>query len=494
MLNETPSYKSRLCVEELQRSFGFNIGAEIHGKNDYMLFACLQNDLEVIKIFIEAGADVNARDAHLMTPLFFANTAETARFLLEHGADVNARDDQGRTPLIYHASSERPESYHLDPDEPVAIAKVLLEYGADVHATQNDGTSALSWYVHEDMLRLLLEHGADATLITDEGWSPLHRCYNAATAELLIAHGADPNGRGRCCEANLGYNRKNNTQTPIFKCKTPDVAEALIKHGADINARDAEGRVPLCHVESAIAMVLLKHNADVNPPMPEDKEAHWSYAPPLHNPEQDPIVISEMLHRGADPNGRQTNTEYTLLHVCRSAKVAQILLEHGADVNARDRFGQTPLHRCCDGFYGWDEQVAIAKVLLKHGADIHAKDVDGRTPVYYCKADNTALLGLLKAHGADPWKSYDDIPLENGFFSKTIYAFRKLFHVPKRATSKGRKANNTISWRNMPGGQTGPTLQIGIAELVEAASCENAEADVSGNAEADVSGNDDAQT
>lgn len=486
MLNEIPSYKSRICVEELKHFQGF--GTDIHDKNDYMLFACLQNDLEVVKILVEAGADVNARDAHLIPPLFLANTAETARFLLEHGADVNARDDKGRTPLIYHASSKRPESYHPDPDEPVAIAKVLLEYGADVHATQDDGTSALSWYVHEDMLRLLLEHGADATLMTDEGWSPLHRCYNAATAELLIAHGADPNGRGRRCESDRGYNRKNNTQTPIFKCNTPDVAEALIKHGADINARDAEGKVPLYYVESAIAMVLLKHNADVNPPVPEYKETHWSYAPPLHNPEQDPIVISEMLHRGADPNGRQTNTDYTLLHVCRSAKVARILLEHGADVNARDRFGQTPLHRCCDGTYDWEGQVslAIAKVLLKHGADVHAKDVDGRTPVYYCKADNTALLGLLKAHGADPWKSYDGITSENGLFSKTIHAFRKLFHVSNKPAHKGKKANNTISWRNMPGGQTGPTLQISTAELLKAASGEKAETDVSGN--------DDAQT
>jgi predicted component of type VI protein secretion system len=57
---------------------------------------------DYIRMLIEAGADVNARDGMGQTPLMFAtrnSTPEVVTLLIEAGADVNARASSGRTPL-----------------------------------------------------------------------------------------------------------------------------------------------------------------------------------------------------------------------------------------------------------------------------------------------------------------------------------------------------------------------------------------------------------
>jgi len=80
-------------------------------------------------------------------------------------------------------------------------------------------------------------------------------------------------------------------------------------------------------------------------------------------------------------------------------KVVETLLNHGADINARnnnEHWGTTPLHAAAHG-----NQRAIAELLIARGADIHAKNLNGRTPLdetQFHKA--TPVANLLKQHGA----------------------------------------------------------------------------------------------
>jgi len=57
-------------------------------------------------------------------------------------------------------------------------------------------------------------------------------------------------------------------------------------------------------------------------------------------------------------------------------EVARLLLEHSADVNARDDDGWTPLH-----FAAYNDHVDVAELLLRHGADAGARDNEGLTPL-----------------------------------------------------------------------------------------------------------------
>jgi ankyrin repeat protein len=80
-------------------------------------------------------------------------------------------------------------------------------------------------------------------------------------------------------------------------------------------------------------------------------------------------------------------------------RLVQVLLKHGADVNAtnnNDHWGTTPLHAAAHG-----NQRAIAELLIAHGADIDVKNLNGRTPLQETEFHKAKpVANLLIKHGA----------------------------------------------------------------------------------------------
>jgi ankyrin repeat protein len=72
----------------------------------------------------------------------------------------------------------------------------------------------------------------------------------------------------------------------------------------------------------------------------------------------------------------------TILHHFRNSDqgVAKLLLEHGADVNATDSAGRTPLHWCVI-LATWDDNLWKMEFLLENGADVNALCSHGRSPL-----------------------------------------------------------------------------------------------------------------
>ena len=90
--------------------------------------------------------------------------------------------------------------------------------------------------------------------------------------------------------------------------------------------------------------------------------------------------ITSLLETGAGPNARDRRGQTPMHRVARfaaSADVAAALLEAGADPDARDREGRTPLHVAAR----WCANPATIRVLLELGADSQAKDNAGMTPL-----------------------------------------------------------------------------------------------------------------
>jgi ankyrin repeat protein len=121
--------------------------------------ATSSGNFEVARISIEYDpACVNARSDFGSTPLHWAsdgnnlNDGSVIRLLLEHGADINAQNAQLWTPLHRASDNERLE-----------VVRLLLEHGADVEVEDNDGRTALRFVAdrgREDIVKLLREHGA----------------------------------------------------------------------------------------------------------------------------------------------------------------------------------------------------------------------------------------------------------------------------------------------------------------------------------------------
>jgi len=78
----------------------------------------------------------------------------------------------------------------------------------------------------------------------------------------------------------------------------------------------------------------------------------------------------------------------------------EFLINNGADVNSHhSKLLETPLHRLCARA---KPQIDVITMILEKGADVNARNLSGKTPVFYCSFNySVELLNLLTKHGAD---------------------------------------------------------------------------------------------
>ena len=105
-------------------------------------------------------------------------------------------------------------------------------------------------------------------------------------------------------------------------------------------------------------------------------------------------IVEVLIAHGANTNAGE-NKGSTPLHIAaRSREMAELLIMNGANVNAKDEAGRTPLHSVATHGLPF-----VAHLLISHGADINAKDNEGRTPLWH--ADSTGEVArFLRSSGA----------------------------------------------------------------------------------------------
>ena len=100
-----------------------------------------------------------------------------------------------------------------------------------------------------------------------------------------------------------------------------------------------------------------------------------------------------LLEHGADVNARDALGDTALLFGVK-IEIMRVLLEHGADVNAKDNDGNTALH-----FYVEVNALKEVELLLEHGADVNAKNNDGDTASMLTTENSSIeMINLLKKH------------------------------------------------------------------------------------------------
>ncbi|KAK9806073.1 hypothetical protein WJX72_000181 [[Myrmecia] bisecta] len=179
----------------------------------------------------------------------------------------------------------------------------------------------------------------------------------------------------------------------------------LVEAGASVNLADKHGRTPLWEAilqkDLAGVQLLLVHGAQ-----PEDNGADKSQpammimtdktSKPALRLSADSCAVCEI--DVADKDGMTA-----LLHAGeqRNFDIMRLLIAHGADVGQRFRNGQTLLHSFPAGDYRQDSEDSVAQVdfLLTAGAEVDARDLKGHTPLMLCHSGNVALR--LIAAGAD---------------------------------------------------------------------------------------------
>jgi cytohesin len=421
ILATTPLHEAvrnnRKEIVEFLIAQGANVNARDGSGETALYQAAHMGYLELCKLLINNGADLNISTFKITmghSPLYIAirnRHADVAELLITSGADVNKKNKFGESPMdmAIHAKLQN-------------IVNLLIEHGAETSALKGKGKTdvtakAPEISIHDTVRRgqiesveQYLDAGGDVDGKDKQDKTPLqHAAFHGhkEIAELLISKGADVNAKDIW------------EQTPLHKSALighKETIELLIAKGADVNAKTKGGETPLDtaiqYEEPVIADLLRKHGGKSG----AADSIHVAAA--VGNIE----AVKQHLVVGTDVDAKDERG-WTPLHFATlrgHKKVVELLIAKGADVNPKNNAGETPLDQ-----FEEKKQKEIANLLRKHGgkystihfavglgnietvkeflaagADANAKDRVGDTPL-----DWAILFGqpktadLLRKHG-----------------------------------------------------------------------------------------------
>lgn len=291
------------------------------------------NHLEIVN-HLSLFMDVNDKDSDgeaLIHKATKAKDINQIKLLLSKGADINLEDGYGRTPLAIAAShTGNIRTGKQGSEKDIILIEFLLSNGADPNKYKRDFSP----------LRSVVNVG----------------CFKAVALLLPVTEKKD-------LQVSYYEEDENKISIPWYvplmfnSCglqEWPQILGLLKEHGADLNKKDRYGETilhefirnfPSSSNDSAIQVIecLLKYGVEVNIP------------------------------------GNRGNTPLHVAACKGDLAVATYLISKGADIKARSNQGLTPLHLAAAG------HPQITKLLLKAGADVNALDENGRSPLAYSR-------------------------------------------------------------------------------------------------------------
>lgn len=220
-------------------------------------------------------------------------------------------------------------------------------------------------YNNAQKVQEMLKAGVDINQIEHGYGTALYQAVlseDINAVKLLVECGADVNKVDEHGHAPLHAATESESDHAF------EIVKILVSHGANVNAKIKSNNVPDGWVDISEGRTPL-HNAASVSLFGEDLELYSNKA-----------VVELLLSHGANVNAKDrygcTPLYDALFEGCLD--VMELLIEHGAEVNAKnDEDGGTVLHEVA---YSGD--LEAVKLLISHGADIHTRDFEGETPLH----------------------------------------------------------------------------------------------------------------
>ncbi len=378
-------------------------GANVNGSGDLnpLFQAVSQNYYEVASVLLANNADANPVNGSQLPPLAVAavnNQTNLAQLLLSHGARVDIKNNDGHTPLFFAAT-----------DNSVDTAKILLAAGANIEVQDNNGETPLhgaAFYGRAEIISFLLNAGARVDATNFQNATPLLLAVANGRVEAvraLLEHKADPNHKGTILNwAPPGPNSRHSdwTAPPVYfavALTNNDILGALLDHGASPDGMAGANWNPLTSAINANyadgVQLLLDHGVNLAG-APKADESPLNEAV---DQRRDPRIIKALLDKGADPNALNKNGLTPLMSAI-DPDVVRWLVEHKADVNARSKKSSwTPL------MINNVDSPEKDLILLTNGANPNLENANGNTALHEAvQTAQTNIIAVLLEHKANP--------------------------------------------------------------------------------------------
>lgn len=341
-----------------------------------------EGKLESIKALIKLGADLNApRASNNTLPLHIAfskNYISIAKELIIAGAKIGNLNTNGETELHMAARIK----------DGVSIIEILINKGLDINARNMGGGTPIlvaAYNNNKNSVDLLLKSNANIDILDNHGRHVWHYAAVSGSLEVMEVIRA---------KVPVDVKTKNTEQhTALWLAADQGKLELvnwLINLGADVNASQlSDGKTALhtaiLNKHSSVAKLLIEKSVDINK---GDKDL----ATPLYYSVQSTDYDSNQLTKYLIDNGANVHSSilsingYTSLHMASlfgNIEAVRMLIKAGADVNAVDVRGYTPIF---SAIWEWKHENAsyecklnVTKYLIAGGARLNQIGKEGET-------------------------------------------------------------------------------------------------------------------
>ncbi|MBN1185165.1 MAG: ankyrin repeat domain-containing protein [Bacteroidales bacterium] len=345
-----------------------NLSAQTFYKNEYEVLqnAVKKGNIETVRRLIESKA-VDLDEAQSTKKYFFLIDAvtngniEIIEYLIAHGVDINEKNSYGITPL----------SRAVNYSESEAI-KILIRNGVNVNTKDDEGQTVIFDARDRSVVNQLIEAGARLDIFNNNDMTPI---MEAASRGFV-----------RNYEDALWYNKKLLNQQNSLGMTVLMIVSSwefgdhdipnLLMWGADPTIRDKKGMTAKDYAKKYgwINNVAILENSGIKDDSFVDFNIYSDLDNQLLGARSDIDKIKELLSKGANINARDKDGETILLKAVNSYDLwnnydlVKLLLQRGAYIDVQNQNGITPLMWAI-----YKKAFDIAILLLNSGADVTVK-------------------------------------------------------------------------------------------------------------------------